>query len=106
MTSFPSDSHDDPAIHFQTNKQKTLLLTFHFPEAGSGPVIAIVIVALIIVIVIVVAVVARAQGILCFAGELILQNLSTPGGFAQFSNFLQYLLKDSQHEKLILIACQ
>ena len=58
-------------------KQKALLLTFHFPEAGSGPVIAIVIVALIIVIVIVVAVVARAQGILCFAGELILQNLST-----------------------------
>lgn len=31
--------------------------------------IAIVIVALIIVIVIVVAVVARAQGVLCFAGE-------------------------------------
>ena len=58
-------------------KQKALLLTFLFPEAGSGPVIAIVIVALIIVIVIVVAVVARAQGILCFAGELILQNLST-----------------------------
>ena len=33
------------------------MLTFHFPEASSGPVIAIVIVALIIVIVIVVAVV-------------------------------------------------
>ena len=58
-------------------KQKALLLTFHFPEAGSGPVIAIVIVALIIVIVIVVAVVARAQGILCFAGELNSQTLST-----------------------------
>ena len=60
------DSHDDPT-HLQMTKN--FLLTFHFPEAGSGPVIAIVIVALIIVIVIVVAVVARAQGILCFAGE-------------------------------------
>merc|ERR1711974_314923 len=39
-------------------------------EASSGPVIAIDIVALIIVIIIiVVAVVARAQGILCFAGK-------------------------------------
>ena len=47
-----------------------MMLTLYFAvEKGSGPVIAIVIVALIIVIVIVVAVVARAQGVLCFAGE-------------------------------------
>lgn len=96
-----------PAYISRDVKQKALLLTFHFPEAGSGPVIAIVIVALIIVIVIVVAVVARAQGILCFAGELNSQTLSNPGGFAQFSiSIFQYLLKGFQHEKLILIACQ